>query len=101
MKPSAAVLATLILIAGATIFAQEKKGGEQPHFTPSKPPAHGPAPARIAPAHNAPEHNAPAPQQHFADKSGHPEAPHVDGKTWAGHDTGDRKSTRLNSSHLG
>jgi hypothetical protein len=98
MKPSAAVLATLILIAGATIFAQEKKGGEQPHFTPSKPPAHGPAPARIAPAHNAPEHNAPAPQQHFADKSGHPEAPHVDGKTWVGHDTG-KNDARFHIDH--
>ena len=86
MKTSAAVLATLTLVVGTMGFAQEKKGGEQPHFTPSKPPAHGPAPARNAP--KAPEHNAPAPQQHFADKAGHPEAPHVDGKTWVGHDTG-------------
>jgi len=80
MKTPVAVLATLILTYGTMVFAQEHKGGE-PHFTPSKPPAHGPAPVR-----NAPEH--PAPPQHFADKSGHPEAPHVDGNKWVGHDTG-------------
>ncbi len=27
-------------------------------------------------------------QTHFADRDGHPDAPHVDGKTWVGHDTG-------------
>jgi len=96
MKPSAAVLATLTLIVATTVFAQERKGGEQPHFTPSKPPAHGPAPVRNAP--KAPEHNAPAPQQHFADKSGHPEAPHVDGKTWVGHDTG-KNDARFHIDH--
>ena len=82
MKTSIAVLASLTLIVGAMSFAQEKKGAPPAaHFTPSKPPAHGPAPVK-----NAPEH--PAPPQHLADRDGHPEAPHVDGKTWVGHDTG-------------
>ncbi|HUB78505.1 MAG TPA: hypothetical protein VMB03_06910 [Bryobacteraceae bacterium] len=81
MKTPAAVLATLILITGTTLSAQEHKGGAQPHFTPSKPPAHGPAPVRNAPSH-------PAPPQHLADKAGHPAAPHVDGNKWVGHDTG-------------
>jgi hypothetical protein len=80
MKPTVAVLGTLILTVGITVFAQNKKGGE-PQFKPSKPPSHGPAPVR-----NAPEH--PPVQQHYSDRQGHPEAPHVDGKTWVGHDTG-------------
>jgi hypothetical protein len=81
MKTSVAVLASLTLIVGSAAVAQEKKGVPPAHFTPSKPPARGPAPVK-----NAPEH--PAPQQHFSDREGHPEAPHVDGKTWVGHDTG-------------
>ena len=81
MRPNIAVLASLTLIVSAAAFGQKDKKGAEPHFTPSKPPAHGPAPVRNPPAH-APE------QQHFADRSGHPEAPHVDGKTWVGHDTG-------------
>jgi hypothetical protein len=78
MRFSIAVLATILLTFSA--YAQEKKG-EAPHFTPSKPPARGPAPVHNAPAQ-------PPAQQHFADRQGHPEAPHVDGKKWVGHDTG-------------
>jgi hypothetical protein len=81
MKTSAVILASLILIVGTAAFAQKDKKGAEPHFTPSKPPAHGPAAVRNPPA-KIPE------QQHFADRQGHPEAPHVDGKTWVGHDTG-------------
>ena len=84
MKTTVAVLASLFLIVATAGFAQEKGRGEQPKaqtFKPSKPPARGPAPARNAPA-------KPAPQQHLSDRAGHPEAPHVDGKTWVGHDTG-------------
>ncbi|HEX3745856.1 MAG TPA: hypothetical protein VHW09_18070 [Bryobacteraceae bacterium] len=87
MKTASAVLATLILIGGAPLFAQGKqeKKGAPAHFTPSKPPAHGPAEVRKAPA---PSHAAAPAQQHYSDRAGHPEAPHVDGNKWVGHDTG-------------
>lgn len=79
-------------MAGTTLlFAQEKKGGPEPHFTPSRPPAHGPAPVKHAPAQ-------PPVQQHLADRQGHPEAPHVDGKTWVGHDTG-KNDPRFHMDH--
>jgi hypothetical protein len=77
MKTTVALLPILML---ATVgFAQEKGRGAQPHFTPSKPPAHGPAPSKSTPAR---------PAQTGADKPGHPEAPHVDGNKWVGHDSG-------------
>jgi hypothetical protein len=31
---------------------------------------------------------AAAPERHFNEKAGHPDAPHVDGNKWVGHDTG-------------
>lgn len=88
MKTAVAFLAISILAVGALGFAQEKERGGQPHaFTPSKPPSRGPAPARNAPAPR-PAQNAAPPERHVADKPGHPEAPHVDGSRWIGHDTG-------------
>jgi hypothetical protein len=45
------------------------------------PPAHGPAPYHGTPA-------APTPNRNYADKPGHPNAPHVDGTKWVGHDSG-------------
>jgi len=91
MKTAIAVLAVSTLALSVPAFAQDRgeqshqQSRQQPHFTPSRPPAHGPAPV-----HNAPpaRNSAPPAPQHFADKPGHPEAPHVDGKRWVGHDMG-------------
>lgn len=89
MKLTHLLLASSLLLL--PLFAQEKKGGEQKgadhnrSFTPSKPPAHGPSPARARP----PEHNGATPTpMHAPEKPGHPAAPHVDGSKWVGHDTG-------------
>jgi hypothetical protein len=44
-------------------------------------PEHGPAPYQGAPHSYEQDHN-------FSDQPGHPQVPHVDGRTWVGHDTG-------------
>lgn len=89
MPHATRIFVVLTLAAATAAFAQEKgrdQQHEQQHSKPSRPPSHGPAPVRNAPARadqQAPE------QRHFADKPGHPDAPHVDGgKIWVGHDTG-------------
>jgi hypothetical protein len=81
-------VAIFALAVGVSAFGQEKGRGAEPHsFTPSKPPSHGPAPVRNAPAPRPAQSGAPA-EHRVADKPGHPEAPHVDGNKWVGHDTG-------------
>jgi hypothetical protein len=97
MKTTAAFLTTLLLAAAPAILAQERGRGEESHYTPSKPPSRGPAPARNAPAARPAEKAAPA-ERHLSDKAGHPEAPHVDGNKWVGHDTG-RNDPRLHLDH--
>ncbi len=67
----------LVALLAASLPALAQRGN-QPH---AKPPAHGPTAYHGAPHTYEPQHN-------FSDKQGHPSAPHVDGKTWVGHDTG-------------
>lgn len=96
MKNLVGLLMALLLIA-IPAAAQNNKGGARGgpvgggHI-----PAHGPAPHPGPAPHTAP---APAPAQrgapqqptrNYAEKPGHPNAPHVDvkGDHWVGHDTG-------------
>lgn len=77
------VLPILLLIwVGA--LAQEKGGSHgSPHGVGGgNIPKHGPAPSRGTP-------HPPEEQRNFADKGGHPNAPHVHSNSkWIGHDTG-------------
>jgi hypothetical protein len=97
MKNTFALLAILAIAVCAPAFAQHEehggeRGGQTEHFN-ARPPSRGPAPVHNAPARQ----EAPA-DRHFADKPGHPEAPHVDGNHWVGHDTG-RDDARLHLDH--
>jgi hypothetical protein len=90
MKSLLGVLAVL-LICSVPALAQEKQQGGAQHGAPPQArdvghghvPAHGPPPARPE------QHVAPQEAPKYADKHGHPEAPHVHANdTWVGHSTG-------------
>ncbi|MGA2146174.1 MAG: hypothetical protein ABSH49_14565 [Bryobacteraceae bacterium] len=78
MRNAVGLFTVLTLAAFGAAYAQERgqeHGGPAHGFTPSKPPAKGPAPT-----HNT----AAAPAQFNHEKPGHPDAPHVDGNKWVG-----------------
>jgi hypothetical protein len=84
MKNIQLLLAASLVLA-VPVFAQQHGGGGGSHppggGVHQAPPSHGPAPVKSAPRPIEATRN-------FSDKEGHPNAPHVDGKTWVGHDTG-------------
>jgi hypothetical protein len=85
MKRSTLAIAAL-LVASLPALAQPSRGN-------SRPPSHGPSAFHGTPRAVGPEKQAQP--QHFSDKTGHPDVPHVDnGRTWVGHDTG-RNDARL------
>jgi len=83
---------SLVLMFSVPASAQgrggEQHGGGSHGVGGGHIPSHGPAPAKAQKPSRAPQ---PAAQEnrHFADKKGHPEAPHVHtNDKWIGHDTG-------------
>jgi len=85
-------LFAVILMSFLPALAQrggEQKGGSK-GTGGGHVPAHGPAPAKVQKPGRAPQQTAPpAANRSYADKAGHPEAPHVHtNDKWIGHDSG-------------
>jgi hypothetical protein len=84
MKSIQLVLAASLVLA-VPAFAQQHGGGGESHPSGGGShqaiPSRGPSPIRSAPHPVEPNRN-------YSDKADHPNVPHVDGKTWVGHDTG-------------
>ncbi len=84
--------ATIVFVAALSVFSfsasAQKKSGPVKGVGGGHIPAHGPAPAKPPKASAKPQPVA-QPNRTFADKTGHPEAPHVHtNDKWIGHDSG-------------
>lgn len=104
MKSLLAILAFCLLWTAPTLAQEKHGGGSQDHpgheVGGGYIPRHGPPPARTT-SHPAPEQHQPPVDQprHYADRGGHPEAPHVHTNgQWVGHDTG-RDDARYHLDH--
>ena len=82
MKRSQLVLATLLVLA-LPAFAQRPDGNARPSDGDRHQaiPTRGPSEYKGAPRQADPNRD-------FRDRDNHPNAPHVDGRQWVGHDTG-------------
>ena len=82
MKKTLAVMAAMLVVA-VPVLAQhheeEKRDDRQEARQPA--PQHGPKAYSGTP-------RAAEPMRDYRDHDGHPNAPHVDGRQWVGHDTG-------------
>lgn len=87
MKALQLAFATLLVLAVPAFAQHHEGGGGGAH--PSIPKS-GPRPT-VTP--HPVEQN-----RNYSDKAGHPNVPHVDGKTWVGHDTG-RDDARYHVDH--
>jgi hypothetical protein len=93
MKSIQLALATLLVLS-VPAFAQHNERGGDSHPSGGGHqtiPSHGPK------AYTGTPH-APEPKRNYSDKDGHPNVPHVDGRTWVGHDTG-RGDTNYHVDH--
>jgi hypothetical protein len=89
---------TLAVLAVGWMPVLAQRGGGEQHAQPQhRPPSHGPAPSRPARVNTPPRDGQPQGRS-YADKPGHPEAPHVDGNKWIGHDQG-RMDNRFHLEH--
>jgi hypothetical protein len=81
-------IALALLISSPVLAQGRAHSNHPPAFGGGHIPAHGPAPAnRAAPAHGAPP--AAAARPNYADRAGHPNAPHVHADDrWIGHASG-------------
>jgi len=82
MKTVHLALATLLVLA-IPAYAQHRDKGSRP----ASGGGHQAIPSRGPSEYHGTPH-ASEPNRNFSDKDGHPNAPHVDGKRWVGHDTG-------------
>jgi len=92
MKHTQLVLAALLVLA-LPAFAQRHDGDARPDDGGRHQaiPSHGPSEYKGAPRQGAP-------QRDFRDRDNHPNAPHVDGRQWVGHDTG-RNDANYHNDH--
>jgi hypothetical protein len=85
---SARIALTALLVFSVPAFAQHENQHENRPTAHPAPPVHGPGEFHGTPYQPPPQRDQGRPERNYSDKPGHPDAPHVDGKTWVGHDTG-------------